>query len=153
MNSGRTIIEKLRRRAKDNKAKNTRYFLSLSFTTLDKLRNLLITLSAIAFGFFQSGVVAQSSGPTVLSSLLYSVIFGMLNYATSWLAVMYEANYNSKIESIFSEQAYPTQVEYEKMINNENLERLKKKNIWWPAGMLFLVLQSIFLIIALKNAI
>ena len=146
-------IEKLRQRAKDNKGKNVEYFLTHSYSTLDSFRNLLITLSVLGFGFYQSNSSIDTSRIYVLSSLFISVLFGMLNYIFSYLSNMYEANYYSQIERIFAEIAYPTRSEYENMIKRENDERLKKNNLCWPISIILLFLQSLFILIALINII
>jgi hypothetical protein len=153
MNDCLSYIEKVRRRAKDGKAKNAEYFLTLSFETLDRFRNLLITLSVVGFGFLQSVSTDLTNRICILSSLFIAVVFGVVSYLTSFFSTMYEANYYSRIEKIFSMTAFPTQSQYEKMVKEEEDERLKKKNLWWIFSIFFLCLQTIFVLIAIKSLI
>lgn len=153
MNDSPLNIEEIRRRAKDNKSRYAEYFLTYSFNTLDRFRNLLITLSVVGFGFFQTKNLYLENKTRVLSLIFLSILSGVVNYITSYLSTMYESNYYSQIEKIFSEKAFPSSDEYEKMTKKENIERNKKNNFWWLVSMIFLCLQTIFLLCALKDMI
>jgi len=152
MNQERLHIEEIRKRAKDNKARNGRYYLDFGFNSLEHLRNLLIALSTIGFGFLRVSSVNIVSQKQIATKLFISVIFGILSYFTSYLTALKEANYYSNCEKIFS-QSFPTKKQYDNMIEAENIEKEKKNNYWWPISVLFLIIQIIFILSALSSLI
>ncbi len=142
-------IEEIRRRAKDNKADNVKYYLTLSFEILGQIRNLLLTVSVAGIGLLQTDLINVSDKKDLIVKLLISIIFGILSYFSNWFSAMYEANYYSTIEELYR-NSFPTKEQYVTMVNNENKLRSKKNNYWWPISFFLLVIQTFFLVISVS---
>lgn len=139
-------IETLRRRAKDNKEHNVEFFLSQSFTSLEHIRNLLITLSVAGIGFLHTNVVVTNNA-NVGGSLFWSLVIGCISYVFQYLSLAKEADYYSEKERIFSE-AYPSIERYKEMMANESKIKKDIPNNLRGLSLLALLAQMGFVIYA-----
>lgn len=140
-------IEELRRRAKDNKAHNTELFIVQSFSSLEHIRNLLLTLSVAGIGLLRTDIIHtfnQNAG----YALLWSIIIGIISYTFHYLSLLSEAHYYSDKEILFS-TAFPTMEQYKIMLEDELKLSKNGANILRFFGFIFLIFQSCAVIAAL----
>ncbi len=139
-------IEEIRRRAKDNKAENGKYYATHAFESLTQLRNLLLALTTAGIAFFQT--LPESSSK--LNLLIASFIVGIVSYICFYLAMMAEANYYSVIEKMFSTTNISIS-EYNDAINKEQKAKDNFRNPWYLVSFLCLLLQAVLIVIFFIN--
>jgi hypothetical protein len=110
-------IEELRRRAKDNKAKNALEFTKLSDVYFEKSRNMFFLICFAMLSYFTSTQTVLSKFESFL--LLISLLSGVASYFYSYLYMSSLAKYYSDLEINMS-AAFPTENEYNQMLKNEN---------------------------------
>jgi len=148
LNQKELAIEDIRRRAKDNKAKNANTFAALSESYLDKTRNVLFLISFAVLGYL--GAVQQSLTPSQTALLLISVISGVFSYLSSYRYAWLLTNYYSELEHNLR-TAFPSQEQYEEMLSNEPSidQKYSKRHLPQFFALIFLLIQGVMLFFSL----
>lgn len=148
INSVTLEIENLRRRAKDNKAKNAATFAALSESYFDKTRNILFLISFAVLGYL--GAVQQSLTDCQTVLLLMSVISGVFSYLSSYRYAWSLSSYYSELEHNLR-TAFPSQEQYEEMLSNEPSidQKHSKRHLPQLLALIFLLIQGVVLFFSL----
>lgn len=142
-------IEKLRQRAKDNKASNAKFHLELALQSLDKLRNTLFISSFGLVGYL--GAIEKAPSEVALCSFMVSITSGFLSYIFLYFYSIKKAQQESKLEknmsvSLLGSDApfddYNTLITKEKPIYNS----FKIHQIWHIFQFLSILMQLTFLV-------
>lgn len=110
------LVEDLRRRAKDNKAKLGHEFAVLSEKYLESTRNYAFLISLGFIGYI--GGVKQDLTDWDISFVVISLLSGIVSIYNSYRYAYKNANYYSDLEENLS-TAFLTATEYEQVIGSE----------------------------------
>jgi len=140
-------IEEIRRRAKDNKAKNVSIFVKSSEDYLEKTRNILFLVSFSILGYL--GAVQKLLTYTELFLLVVSISFGLISYFFSYLHSLSQARYYADLEKNLSE-AFPNQKEYEDVLSNEKIIRVQhsKRDRYQTIAVILMIIQAFQIIVS-----
>lgn len=145
-------IEEIRRRAKDNKAKNAEAFSFQSEMYLDKTRNVLFIFGFSSLAYL--GTIQKSLSSCEVIMLLISNMFGVISYFYSYKYSISLSQYYSDLERNLS-TSFPNQDEYSKMLDNEAMIDKKHSKRYLPqlVSILSMSLQALVLFASLLSAL